>query len=353
MVIVIASTIGAFALAAGTASLSAGAALQQSGCWNSVWGTDNDGHFFSILAADGCPEFRGRVFAGAVQQGPTVRSVGGKAKMTGVDACQFDTVEVKAVGRANEVVFYRFKWTADQLGCESDPSGPSTRPPSAAPRFVANPSRYSPFPGALLTAAKAGNECRLTVSGAGNRDLDVSLNGIRKLSNGTVTARPFFSLWVAPEGGDRWTARAFHAASLTADCTVEVFRTTDDPAPTQTPAVRSPSLAPTLRPATTTTTTAARSTTAAAAGATISVQIESRTVQIQPCGRDTQGRQLVCIRDSRGEWINVDSIEGFGEFERMDGNTVVYALNGNELRARIHTIETTEPVLVNVFVGPG
>ncbi|MDH3499169.1 MAG: hypothetical protein OEM97_03525, partial [Acidimicrobiia bacterium] len=262
---VVGAALGLFALTAGREPLAADAAsFQQAGCWNTVWGTDNDGFFFSVIATDDCPDFRGRVFAGEFQRGPTIRDRAGVAKMTGVDACTYETIEVKAVGADTEIVLYRFKWTADQLGCEPTASSTTTTtavlgPPAQSPTETDGSERYSPFPGTLIEVEAFVDGCGLTVSGVGNATHDVTLNGIQKLTTGRFIAQPFFSFWVGPEGGDRWTASSFHAASLASDCSVQVFRTINDPAPQPTPVTEVPPVTATqpTAPSTTTTTLSA------------------------------------------------------------------------------------------------
>lgn len=338
-------------------------AFQQSGCWNTVWGTDNDGYFFTILAGEGCPEYRGRVFAGALQRGPTVLATGGRAKMTGVDACRYPTVEVKAVTVDAEQVLFRFKWTAEQLGCagaEAEPDGngtaESTLPEVPAPSFRPEPSGYVPFDGVLITATPTGDGCSLDVSGAGNADFDVTLNGIAKLTNGPAAARPFFSFWIAPEGGNRWTDGAFLAAALTEDCTVQVFRTLEDEAaviPTTSPSAPTTTAGTTTTGGTTPTTATTAATSEGPASGTagvIRVDTAGGAIVIAPCGTEGSVR-LVCISEATGVWINVDSVAGFGEFHRLDGNTVIYALDGNELRIWVRVGSASRAEFINVFVA--
>ncbi len=335
----------------------AAGAFQQSGCWNTVWGTDNDGHFFTILAGEGCPDFRGRVFAGSLQRGPTIAATGGRAKMTGVDACRYPTVEVKGVAEDAEVVVFRFKWTAQQLGCTNQTRSPgdSDGTPERdvpAPFFRPEPSGYVPFEGVLITAVPDGAECAVAVSGSGSPAFDVTLNGIAKLSNGEVSARPFFSFWISPEGGNRWTDGAFLAAALTDDCRIQVFRTLEAEAagiPTTATSRATPTPSPSAAPATTPA-TISPATSAAPTPGTIRVDLPGGTVVIEPCGTDGDAT-LVCISHADGAWIEVDSVPGFGEFRRLDGNTVVYALAGDELRVWVRTAATSAAQLIDVFVS--
>jgi hypothetical protein len=358
-----AASIGLVALAFGGDDLAADA--QTEGCWTTVWGTDNDGYFFSIIAGEGCPDYRGRVFAGAFQRGPTIASRDGVAKMTGIDACTYDTVEVKAVERIAERVLYRFTWTAEHLGCgDATPTtstststpGPTTTSATTtttAPAEAA-PDSYVPFPGALVRVTERADGCELTVTGSGNTTYDLTLNGIAKLVNGTTAAEPHFSLWISPEGGNRWSAGAFHAASLTEDCAFDVHRNiTEPPPPADDSRTPSTQPAPTTTVAATTSTTVASTTTIPAPhGSDTSYEIDlgDDVISVTRCGREF-GADLVCIRELGGAWINVDAYDGYGRFDHLDANTVVYALEGDLLKIGVRTESRTNPVVLELSFG--
>ena len=359
---VVAASVGFFAVAFGEDDLTANA--QTDDCWTNVWGTDNNGHFFTVIAGDGCPEYRGRVFAGTFQRGPTVASRDGEAKMTGIDACIYDTVEVKAVERDGEAVLYRFTWSAEQLGCDDGTSASdsaTTTTAGAAPTtttaLAANGADFVPFSGALVTVTERADGCEISVTGTGNNTYDITLNGIAKLVNGTVAAQPFFSLWISGEGGDRWTDGAFHAASLTEDCQIDVHQTLADPTPAANPGP-APTIAP--EPPTTNTvpaptTTAATSTTTTAnattaTGASFSIDLGEDVIIVERCGSEF-GTELVCIHESDGAWINVDAVDGFGRFDHLDGNTVVYALEDDVLKFALRTATRSTPVTFELDFG--
>ena len=80
------------------------------------------------------------------------------------------------------------------------------------------------------------------------------------------------------------------------------------------------------------------------------VDVGSSQVLLEPCGTEN-GVQLVCISDASGAWLNVDSVDGFGRFERLEGNTVVYALEGPLLRVEVRTASAAEPRSLSLSFG--